>query len=273
MHVDGGATGNTSAAQKGESLEDTIRCLECYVDAIVLRHPMTGSVGRVIGMCQKPILNAGDGVGEHPTQALLDAFTIYDELKLANGGEAVPECLTVVLLGDLKHGRTVHSLAQLLAATTRHLLWRNRLILRCCAPPGLQLPEAVRDQCAAVEGVTIEIMDEGHAHDAVRNNNNGDSDTPVQVLYVTRIQRERFATEADYNAVKVSDCRKKARRFIATYYIARYVPAFHKTCAPHLTMDLSYFCTLTKGFVRGGCQFYETGTGGYDRTPSIASRR
>ena len=79
IHVDG--KGNSSANKKGESLEDTIRCLECYTDATVLRHPVQGSVGRVIDIAMKPVLNAGDGVGEHPTQALLDVFTIRDELQ------------------------------------------------------------------------------------------------------------------------------------------------------------------------------------------------
>ena len=79
IHVDG--QGNSSASKKNESLEDTVRCLECYVDAVVLRHPVTGSVPSVAKAVTKPLLNAGDGVGEHPTQALLDTFTIWDELK------------------------------------------------------------------------------------------------------------------------------------------------------------------------------------------------
>jgi carbamoyl-phosphate synthase/aspartate carbamoyltransferase/dihydroorotase len=70
VHVDG-QDGNSSAAKKGESLEDTIRCLECYVDVTVLRHPLQGSVGRVVDMAQKPVINAGDGIGEHPTQVSL----------------------------------------------------------------------------------------------------------------------------------------------------------------------------------------------------------
>ena len=76
IHVDG--QGNSSAAKKGETLEDTIRCLECYTDVTVLRHPVQGSVGRVMENAAKPVLNAGDGVGEHPTQALLDVFTICE---------------------------------------------------------------------------------------------------------------------------------------------------------------------------------------------------
>ena len=96
IHIDG-ETGNSSAAKKGESLEDTCRCLACYADVIVLRHPIEGSVSRVAQFTDKPVINAGDGIGEHPTQALLDIFTIYDELKIAQLNELRP--LTIVLLG------------------------------------------------------------------------------------------------------------------------------------------------------------------------------
>ena len=131
IHVDG--QGNSSAAKKKESLEDTIKCLECYVDALVLRHPETGSVPKVSQVTNKPLLNAGDGIGEHPTQALLDSFTIWDELKLQSND--VPKI--VVFLGDLKHGRTVHSLAKLLVQLCSSCQDKttNKLVLRFCAPP------------------------------------------------------------------------------------------------------------------------------------------
>src|SRR5512139_1661269 len=97
-----------SSVAKGESLPDTVRTLECYADVIVLRHPETGSAALAAKYARKPIINAGDGVGEHPTQAILDAFTIREELgRLDN--------LTVTMLGDLRFGRTVHSLARLLS--------------------------------------------------------------------------------------------------------------------------------------------------------------
>ena len=95
-----------SSVSKGESLPDTIRTLECYADVIVLRHPETGSAALAAQYARKPIINAGDGVGEHPTQALLDLYTIEAELGRLDG-------LTVTMLGDLKYGRTVHSLARL----------------------------------------------------------------------------------------------------------------------------------------------------------------
>jgi aspartate carbamoyltransferase catalytic subunit len=183
IHVDG--KGNSSAAQKGETLEDTIRCLECYTDITVLRHPVQGSVGKVIQKATKPILNAGDGVGEHPTQALLDVFTIYDELNIPE--EKLPQ-LVVVLLGDLKHGRTVHSLAKLLGKASVS----QKVVLRYCSPEGLEMPDYVKNfvgQHANVEQETCEDLKQ--ACDG------------AHVLYVTRVQKERFVSEEAYEQVKV----------------------------------------------------------------------
>src|SRR4030043_840932 len=96
-----------SSVAKGESLPDTVRTLECYADVIVLRHPEVGAAAVAAQFAKKPIINAGDGIGEHPTQALLDTFTIREELGRLDK-------LNVTMLGDLKYGRTVHSLARLL---------------------------------------------------------------------------------------------------------------------------------------------------------------
>ena len=178
LHVDG--QGNSSAAKKKETLEDTIRCLECYVDAIVLRHPVTGSVPKVVQATTKPLLNAGDGIGEHPTQALLDSFTIWDELT--------DDPKIVVFLGDLKHGRTVHSLAKLLS----QLRPQSNLILRFCSPSSLSVPDYVLEYCKN-NGVGTEICDD--LTQACKG---------AQVLYVTRIQKERFETEEEYESVKGS---------------------------------------------------------------------
>jgi len=178
LHVDG--QGNSSAAKKKESLSDTIRCLECYVDAIVLRHPDTGSVPQVVQSTTKPVLNAGDGIGEHPTQALLDSFTIWDELK--------DDPKIVVFLGDLKHGRTVHSLAKLLS----QLRPQSKLILRFCSPPSLSIPESVLEYCKN-NGVKYETFE-----------NVIEACLDAQVLYVTRIQKERFETDEAYETVKGS---------------------------------------------------------------------
>lgn len=176
IHVDG--QGNSSAAKKNESLEDTIRCLECYVDAIVLRHPQTGILKTIAQSANKPVLSAGDGVGEHPTQALLDSFTIFDELS--------DDPKIVVLLGDLKHGRTVHSLAKLLSQLRPH----SKLVLRFCSPKSLSVPDSVLEYCTnnGIQCETYEDIIEA-CHEA-------------QVLYVTRIQKERFETNEAYENVK-----------------------------------------------------------------------
>ena len=184
IHVDG--QGNSSAGKKGETLEDTIRCLECYTDVSVLRHPVQGSVGKVIQSSTKPVLNAGDGVGEHPSQALLDAFTIYDELKIS---VAKPTTLIVVLLGDLMHGRTVHSLAKLLCNSG---VFDQKLILRYCSPDSLEMPDYVKDFVSKYDNVEQETFsDMKQACDG------------AHVLYVTRVQRERFESDEAYEKVKV----------------------------------------------------------------------
>lgn len=186
LHLDG--QGNSSAGKKGESLEDTIRCFESYADATVLRHPVQGSVARVIEIAKKPVINAGDGIGEHPTQALLDMYTIFDELGLSFN-QTKP--LTVAMLGDLKHGRTVHSLAKLLATSG---ILQGPLTLRYCAPYGLEMPAYVQHFCAE-RGVIQETCG-----DLLKACDEAD------VLYVTRIQRERFSSSESYNRVKVSVC-------------------------------------------------------------------
>ena len=192
VHVDGTSSGGSSSSKKGESLDDTVRCLECYADATVLRHPLTGSVIRVAlgGGTTKPIINGGDGVGEHPTQALLDMYTIWDELGLTVGEEGAKDeqrggPLVVVMLGDLKHGRTVHSLAMLLARTEKDL------ILRYCSPPSLAMPGHVREY---VDGCGVRQEECGDVKEAIAGAN---------VLYVTRVQKERFERVEDYEEVKV----------------------------------------------------------------------
>lgn len=197
IHVDGGKGGNTSASKKGESLEDTIRCLECYTDVTVLRHPTTGSVQRVALSegTVKPVINAGDGVGEHPTQALLDTFTIWDELGLSldvENGDSTNEKshtgqLVIVLLGDLKHGRTVHSLAKLLARSSI----KHELVLRYCAPHSLEMPSHVKEYVEKCPNAKQEEYTE--MREAVHGAN---------VLYVTRVQKERFECVEDYEKVK-----------------------------------------------------------------------
>ncbi|MEO6061194.1 MAG: aspartate carbamoyltransferase [Thermoflexales bacterium] len=164
-----------SSVSKGESLPDTVRTLECYSDVIVLRHPEVGAAATAARYVRKPIINAGDGIGEHPTQALLDLFTIREELGNLDG-------LTVTMLGDLKNGRTVHSLSRLLT------LFHARINL--VSPEMLRMPPEIMEELSA-KGVTLA---EHRELEAVLPN--------TDVLYVTRVQKERFADEADYNAHK-----------------------------------------------------------------------
>jgi aspartate carbamoyltransferase len=164
-----------SSVSKGESLPDTVRTLECYADVIVLRHPETGSAAIAAQAARKPIINAGDGIGEHPTQALLDLFTIREELGTVDG-------LTVTMLGDLKYGRTVHSLAKLLA------LFNVRV--HYVSPDILRMPAELVAQLQA-KGLA---QDEHSSLDPVL------ADTDV--LYVTRVQKERFEDLDEYESVK-----------------------------------------------------------------------
>jgi aspartate carbamoyltransferase len=164
-----------SSVAKGESLPDTVRTLECYADVIVIRHPEVGSAAIAAASAQKPVINAGDGVGEHPTQALLDAFTIHEELGSLEG-------LTVTMLGDLKFGRTVHSLARLMS------LYGARLYY--VAPDILRMPAEIIQELKGKGVVQSEhVSPEGVI---------GETD----VLYVTRVQRERFESEEVYDSVK-----------------------------------------------------------------------
>jgi aspartate carbamoyltransferase catalytic subunit len=166
-----------SSVSKGESLPDTIRTLECYADVIVLRHPETGSAAIAAKAARKPVINAGDGVGEHPTQALLDTFTIFEEL-----GAGQIDGMTVTMLGDLKYGRTVHSLARLLS------LFRVRI--NYVSPEILRMPREVMDEVSAKGIAQAEF-------DSLEN-----VLPETDVLYVTRVQKERFEDPADYEKVK-----------------------------------------------------------------------
>jgi aspartate carbamoyltransferase catalytic subunit len=164
-----------SSVSKGETLADTVRTLEQYSDAIVLRHPQNGSAQLAADYAKVPILNAGDGTGEHPTQALLDLFTIGDELGKVDG-------LKVAMVGDLRYGRTVHSLTK--------LLLHFDVSLRFVSPEILRLPLSIMNQVIDA-GVKVR-----ETHDVVDVIENAD------VLYVTRVQKERFSDLAQYEEVK-----------------------------------------------------------------------
>jgi len=166
-----------SSVAKGESLPDTIRTLECYADVIVLRHPEVGAAKIAADAARKPVINAGDGIGEHPTQALLDMFTILEELHAVDG-------LTVTMVGDLKFGRTVHSLSRLLSLYD--------VKINYVAPEILRMPAEIIE----------ELREKGVEQTEAANLESvlGDSD----VLYVTRVQKERFRDEAEYEKAKSS---------------------------------------------------------------------
>jgi len=164
-----------SSVAKGESLPDTIKTLECYADVIVIRHPELGSAAKAAAAAHKPVINAGDGVGEHPTQALLDAFTIHEELGRMDD-------LTVTMLGDLRYGRTVHSLSRLLSLYNARFHYVSPEILRM---PAEIIAELEAKGIRQTEHRTLDkVLPE------------------TDVLYVTRVQRERFESEEVYESVK-----------------------------------------------------------------------
>ncbi len=164
-----------SSVAKGESLPDTIRTLEQYADVIVLRHPEVGSAREAAAAASVPVINAGDGAGEHPTQALLDLYTIQNELGTLDG-------LHVAMVGDLRFGRTVHSLTKLLSLYDVRLTFVSPEILRL----PLDLMNEVRDAGKPVRE-TYSVAD------VIED---------VDVLYVTRVQKERFTDLAQYESVK-----------------------------------------------------------------------
>jgi len=163
----------SSSVEKGESLADTVRVVEGYADALVMRHPSEGSAKMASEFVDVPLVNGGDGAGQHPTQTLLDLYTIRENAGFDD--------LTVGIMGDLKYGRTVHSLA--------HALTNFDARQHFVSPESLQLPRSVRYD-----------LHEGGA--SVHEHTELDDVLPeLDVLYVTRIQRERFPDESEYRAV------------------------------------------------------------------------
>jgi len=165
------SAGKTSSAAKGESLEDAIRVVSAYADAIVLRHPEVGSAARAARVAEVPVISAGDGPGHHPTQALLDLYTIKKELGRLDH-------LRVGLAGDLRNGRTARSLAVLLTRFAG-----NELVL--IARPGLRMGEDVRRSV----GAQLRVQETPDLAEVAPT---------LDVLYQTRIQAERFESEAEY---------------------------------------------------------------------------
>ncbi|EKO89289.1 aspartate carbamoyltransferase [Leptospira interrogans serovar Grippotyphosa str. LT2186] len=163
-----------SSISKGETLYDTMKMVEAYADIAVIRHPVEGSSRIAAGAVKIPVINAGDGAGQHPTQAILDLYTIISEKGTLDG-------LTVAFIGDLKYGRTIHSLINLL----RH--YKVRLFL--ISPPELALPESYKK---ALQGYSL-TLEETTDIKAVWD---------CDVAYVTRIQEERFPDHKEYERLK-----------------------------------------------------------------------
>lgn len=165
-----------SSAIKGETVEDTIRIVGGYADAIVIRHHEQGAAHRAASVAAVPILNAGDGPGEHPTQALLDLYTIRHELGQIDG-------LRVALVGDLRFGRTARSLARLLRLTEG-----SELIF--VSPSTVPMGDDIRGE---LREAGIPFRDENDLLSVLPE---------VDVVYQTRVQKERFASEIDYEIAK-----------------------------------------------------------------------
>ncbi|MDC0068403.1 aspartate carbamoyltransferase [Gammaproteobacteria bacterium] len=170
----------TSAIAKGESFYDTARVLSGYSDIIVMRHQTEGSVEEFSAASRVPVINGGDGSNEHPSQALLDLYTIRKEME--GRGKTVDD-LRIALIGDLRYGRAVHSLCKLLS------LYKN-IHFTLISPAELRLPEIYVDNIKASDHVIVESEDlqAGIAH--------------ADILYVTRTQEERFPTQEEADKYK-----------------------------------------------------------------------
>ena len=178
-NVLGFSSANSSSAAKGESVADTIRMISCYADICAMRHPKEGAAFVAAQKAQIPVINAGDGGHQHPTQTLTDLMTIRSmKGRLDN--------LTIGLCGDLKFGRTVHSLIH---AMVRYPNIKFILI----SPPELRVPDNIREDVLIANNVEFEEV--GNLDEAIGC---------LDILYMTRVQKERFFNEEDY--IRLKDC-------------------------------------------------------------------
>ena len=189
-NVLGFSSANSSSAAKGESVADTIRMISCYADICAMRHPKEGAAYVAAQKARIPVINAGDGGHQHPTQTLTDLMTIRSlKGRLDN--------LTIGLCGDLKFGRTVHSLIN---AMVRYQNVRFVLI----SPDELKVPEYIRDDVLRAKG--IEFKEVSNLDEAIPE---------LDILYMTRVQKERFFNEEDYIRLKDSYILDKAKMALA----------------------------------------------------------
>lgn len=169
---------SSTSMKKGETLNDTIQVIEKYADILIMRHPKEGSAAEAVRSTKKPFLNAGDGANQHPTQALLDLYTIQREMGKIDG-------LTIGFVGDMKFGRTVHSLLYLL----RHYKVKKILFI---SPQQLKIPN---DYLNLLKEADIETLEDSELNKHVPE---------MDILYMTRIQQERFEDLEEYYFLKGS---------------------------------------------------------------------
>jgi aspartate carbamoyltransferase catalytic subunit len=167
----------SSTAIKGETIEDITKIVSGYADIIVMRHPEKGAAEKAATTSHSPIINAGDGTHEHPTQALLDIYTMEQELGGLDGK-------TIVFIGDHRNGRTLHSMIALLA------LYKLKVI--CVSPDELRLPSEYKE---VLKNSGVEFKETENLDEVLRE---------ADVLYVARIMKERFSSVADYERLKDS---------------------------------------------------------------------
>ncbi len=171
------ASAESSSAAKGETVADTARTVDQYADVIVIRHPRIGSAKEAADAAEAPVINAGDGAGQHPTQALLDIYTIQKELGSLKD-------LKVSLVGDLKNGRTVHALVELLSLFGAKLYF--------VSPESLRMPGEITSQ---LKQKGIEVVETGDMKEAA---------LASDLIYMTRIQKERFGDLSEYERIRGS---------------------------------------------------------------------
>jgi len=172
------ANASSTSMKKGETLQDTIRIIEKYADIIIMRHPKEGAAAEAIRETKKPFLNAGDGANQHPTQALLDMYTIQREMGKIDG-------LTIAFVGDLKFGRTVHSLLYVL----KHYKIKKLFFI---SPDQLKLPN---HYLKMLEEAGIDYVEDSELNKYVPE---------FDIFYMTRIQQERFENLEEYYFLKGS---------------------------------------------------------------------
>jgi carbamoyl-phosphate synthase/aspartate carbamoyltransferase len=182
-------TDKYSSTEKGESLEDTIKTIANYGDIIAFRHPQKGSAQIAANVSTIPLINAGDGNGEHPTQALLDIFTIKTELmkfQIDITSAYREKNVVVTFMGDLKNSRTIHSLIHVLCLF-------HKMSFIFINPKGLEMPEEIISKLLDLH---INFIERDTLENALKK---------TDVLYVTRIQKERFETKQEYNTIMLEN--------------------------------------------------------------------